>query len=361
MLTHPKTIWLTAAWAAVVVLVTGALAVGSLGPGPLTNPAGAPGLTVQNDEEEDQRVCPPTERNCSVEREEGENQPGNPGEQEGGSDGGEQVCTYGDGGGPILAADQRGDRPAIVRVAQGGRVVPCYINGRGWYDGTGCYYGPPAFNHDNTPPEGSTANEGQYYQVHCIYGFIGNAMLFDALLRHEWVEFADVPTVSPLELAQRAVASVGLDGVEFRLAPPETGAGLVGLPVWLGVARPGVDNTVWGPTSDLECDGGLCVQITAWVTKVEWDMGDGTVFTCPAGTHKVWQPGMDFLAPTGCHHIYHQSSRDLPGGRYPITATSTWFVEWETTSGGGQESDLETTRDSETSLQVDEIQVLTGS
>lgn len=356
MLTAARTWLLPAASVTVAALIAGVAVPAALEPDRVADPAGAVVLTVQEDDDE---ICPPTERDCTVEREEDPEDPGNPDEDGGG--GGDGVCTYGSDG-PITASDENGEEAAMVLVAQNGREVPCYIEGRGWYDGTSCYYGPPSFNFDTTPPEGSSEEDGQWYQVHCIWGFTGDTMLFEALFEHRWVEFGDVPTVSPEELAQRAIAAVGLDGVEFRLAPPSTGAGLVGLPVWLGVADdPG--STYWGPiTSEPQCDGDLCVEITAEVTSVEWNMGDGTVFTCDRDQHTVWQRGThDFLAPgNNCHHNYQQASRNQTDGRYQISTTSNWSVEWTTTSGGGESGQLPASRPATTSMQIDEVQVLTG-
>ncbi|KJY29904.1 ATP/GTP-binding protein, partial [Streptomyces sp. NRRL S-444] len=44
-----------------------------------------------------------------------------------------------------------------------------------------------------------------------------------------------------------------------------------------------------------------------------------------------------------------------PGGRYPVTATTTWDIAW---SGAGQTGTITTTRQSTTSLAVGELQVL---
>jgi hypothetical protein len=307
---------------------------------------GAPVALIAQGEDE---VCPPGERECRIEDEQEQTGPGQPGNEGGGGGGG--GCTW-TGGGPVLAS----------LAAQTTIQIPCYLDLYGWYGGDSCYYGdPPLLVDAPAPPQGKTDADGRWYWASCffdIFQFNGEWILNGfADIRWQWFDFDDIPTVSPEELAMRAIASVGLDGVAYRLAPPETGAGLVGLPVWLGVA--GSPNA-WGPvTGGPECDGGLCVSITAQVTSVQWNMGDGTVLTCQRNQHVAWQRGMDFLAPRdNCHHYYHQASRRLADGRYQISATSNWLVEWESTSG--LTGSISTTRASATSLQINEIQVLTG-
>lgn len=357
MLMISRKLWLVATLAATLALVGGiatAATLHRLDSGGDRGPAGATGLTAQPEDEVEPPVCPPGQRECGKDVEEG----GEEGGQEGGGDGGgggggDGRCYFNGGsGGPISVGDHR-PAPRAVLIAQNRVEVPCTLDGGWWYDGEKCYYGPPAFNFDTTPPEGVSEDEGRWYQLRCLLGVDGDTLFFDAALRHQWVEFDDIPTVTPQELVQRAIARIGLDGVEFQLAPPVTGAGLVNLPVWLGVSQePG--STTWGPIEDSECDGGLCVAIHAQVTGVAWNMGDGTEFTCAPGEHKVWQPGMDFLAPgDACHHYYRRD------GNFEITATSTWTVDWETTSGGGETGVETTERTSVANLQINEIQVLT--
>jgi hypothetical protein len=311
-------------------------------------PAAPVDLIAQGDQGDQEEVCPPGQRDCEFGDEESQTSPGQPGDQGGGGGG----CFWTRGDGSIRAS----------LAAQTTIQIPCYLDLYGWYGGDSCYYSdPPLLVPVPSPPKGETAEDGRWYWATCffdIFQFNGDWILNGfADIRWQWFDFDEVPTVSPEELALRAIVSIGLDGVDFQLAPPQTGAGLVGLPVWLGVA--GSPNA-WGPiTGGPECDGGLCVSITAQVTTVEWDMGDGTEFTCQRNQHRVWQRGMDFLSPgDNCHHYYHQASRGLADGRYQISATSNWLVEWESTTG--LTGSVTTSRSATASLQIDEIQVLTG-
>lgn len=328
-----------------------------------TTPSGPPtaaALAAQGEDEEDE-ICPPGQRDCEIGREDPGNDPDNPDGGDGGGGGG--ACTFDNGSDTITVADDGSHAIEMVLAAQSGEVeVPCYLDGMGWYDGVSCYYGSlPATFHEPLP-EGKTEEDGRYYQKWCMLAVEGvlpnQTQIFDGVFRWEWVDYEDVPTMTPEELARLAIANVGLDGVEFQIAPPTTGSGLVNLPVWLGITE--TPNT-WGEIGAEECNSGLCVAISARVTSVEWNMGDGTVFTCTREQHKVWTRDKDFLSPGDdtCHHYYRQASRDQPDGRYQITATSTWTVNWQTTSGGGETGTIPTTRPSETSIQIDEIQVLT--
>lgn len=317
-------------------------------------------LIAQPEEDDGGAVCPPGEADCEVTDEDetggGGDDDGNDGSNNGGGGGG--ACTY------TVSTVIAAALAAQTRTFE----VPCYRSDAGWYDGNGCYYGdfPPireATGGIPAPPEGKTEEDGRWYYLRCISNvqFFGDIVNYTVLTveRWEWVDFEDVPTITPEQVAQAWFASITLDPVQIRLAPPAGTSGLVGLPVWLGLNY--TENSL-GPIVDPDgqhCIDGVCVTIEAVVTTVDWAMGDGNSVSCEPGQHKVWQQGIDFRAPgTNCHHYYHQTSRDQAGGQYQITATSNWVVNWSDTSGPGEP--LTTSRDATVSLQIDEIQVLTG-
>lgn len=345
-----KRIWLMVALFALVT-ATGASTAWQLAGPDRSLQSGA--LIAQDQEPDPDEICPPGERECSFEDE--ENQQEGEGNSEGGGNSGGGTCTW--------TGPPRDVLPAAA--AQEETIeIPCYHPGWGWYGGDSCYYGEfPAMAEVPAPPEGKTEEDGRYYWASCFWSieqFNGQWIMnpAPAVAQWRWFDFEDVPTLSPEELALRALATVTLDPVEFQLSPPETGAGLVGLPVWLGIAD--TPNTLGPITSEPQCDGDLCVEITAEVTEVAWEMGDGTpAFPCQPDEHVTWQPGMDFLTPDDCHHYYHRSSRGQPDGKYEITATSTWSVSYTSTSGIA-DTLPPVPRTATTSLQIDEIQVLTG-
>jgi hypothetical protein len=100
------------------------------------------------------------------------------------------------------------------------------------------------------------------------------------------------------------------------------------------------------------------VVARAEATGIEWNLGDGNTVRCDEGV--AWRPGMDVRHPP-CGHPYARASRDLPGGVYRISATTTWALAW-TTEGlpeqRGGEFVLQAT--STTTLRIDEVQVVNG-
>jgi hypothetical protein len=301
--------------------------------------------------------CPSWNPRCEFsQHEDGANPPDRPG---GGPSGG-GVCTFDNGSGHLTVADGSGGTVEFVLVAQAGEVViPCHHPEHGFY-ADGCFWriSPPLLLLPKEPPAGADEADGAYYLGTCIAQVIGELpnqdYLMQAAMFFRWFENGEIPVVTPEQVARDWLAGVTLYGVGFQLAPPETGSGLVTLPVWLGVTE---TETTWGPIADQHCIGGVCISLTALVTAVDWAMGDGASLTCSREQHVAWQPGMNYLQPgDNCHHYYHRASRDQPGGKYQITATSTWTVDWQGTGDAGQ---LTTTRGATVALEIDEVQVLT--
>lgn len=349
MLTIPKRALLAATLTATILVAAGLVMASMLTPAGLDHQAGTANLIAQGGGDCGDRNCDVWDDDPGGDGDNGGESPG------GGGGGGDGACYFGGGGGgPITVSDHRGQAASVILTAQGRTEVPCFLEGYGFYGGDGCYYGDfPSIRPIPPPPEGKTEEDGRYYYLSCLAS--ANPLTFYLSERWVWVDNADVPTVTPEQVARAWLASITLDGVSLQIAPPpDSGAGLVGLPVWLGVDTS--DTNSWGGISDSHCISGVCVSISAQVTSVDWNMGDGTTFTCSRDEHRSWQRGMDFRSPTGCHHYYQRASRHQPGGRYPITATSHWLVEWSATSASGT---LTTERTATTSIQIDEIQVLT--
>ena len=160
------------------------------------------------------------------------------------------------------------------------------------------------------------------------------------------------PPVDPRVLAEQAIASLIMRAPEIRMAPPpgSTG-GLVGLPVWMWTER---GEEFLGPTRQSVSAGGVTVAAVGEVSRIAWDMGDGTTVVCGAGT--PYPPGAEDESPD-CGHVYAQaSSRHVAGGGpWPITATSTWTVTW---SGGGLSGTETLELSSSSELFVGELHVL---
>lgn len=361
MLVMPtKRLLLTAAVTAAAMLATG------LGLAAVLTPAGGYGSTSAAGADPAAAAegpqCDPSDPNCeSVEDTD-------PGEVPEGLD--EETGVAGDGRCyfPRATLIQVSDHVEWVEVPCGGDGV-FYRDGCYWHEeGPGTMHAYPGaqFNPDpppEDPPPGKSAEDGRYYWRICIRGIApdGTSLLFNSFASWEWLDFADAPTITPGQVARAWLATVELTGPQFALAPPESGAGLVGLPVWLGVEQ---STTAWGPNPaagpESYCISGVCVSIQARVTEVAWQMGDGASFTCARDRHVVWRSGMDFLSPGGnCHHYYQVTSRHLPDRRYPVTATSTWTVSWSS-EVSDVDGSYEVDRDAEVGIRIDEVQVLTN-
>lgn len=101
----------------------------------------------------------------------------------------------------------------------------------------------------------------------------------------------------------RAFNELGLRGPEIGTAPPETGAGLVGMPVWLWTE---VSDQTWGEPVASASAGGVTVTARAQARKIDWHMGDGRdPVTCGAG--RAWRPGDDPARPA-CGYVYAAES-----------------------------------------------------
>ncbi|WP_318218982.1 hypothetical protein [Streptomyces sp. SCL15-6] len=59
-----------------------------------------------------------------------------------------------------------------------------------------------------------------------------------------------------------------------------------------------------------------------------------------------------------CGHRDTHTSSGQPGERFPLTATSTWTVDWEVTGGGADSGQLTEIRTSTVGVRVGELQVV---
>ncbi|WP_344076249.1 ATP/GTP-binding protein [Streptomyces crystallinus] len=167
------------------------------------------------------------------------------------------------------------------------------------------------------------------------------------------VWLADPPpqaTVDPAILAQRAVDSMTLRGPDIA-SPRASGRYTVGVPVWMWVNQ---SATTYGPNTASASAGGITVTATANVSKIVWTMGDGSAVTCNGpGTPYVSSQEMA-QSPT-CGHLYSKTSAGAQRGKFPVTATSTWTINWQ---GGGQAGQLTEVRQTNMQVAVGEVQVV---
>ncbi|WP_327580098.1 ATP/GTP-binding protein [Streptomyces sp. NBC_00145] len=189
--------------------------------------------------------------------------------------------------------------------------------------------------------------KGAVYQVNCpATGRVGTV----------WVPQGNAPgapTIDPEVVAQQAVDSMKLVGPDIAINPKPGGRGLVGMPVWMAV---GQSPTTYGPNSASATAGGVTVTATAKVKSIVWNMGDGTSVTC-SGPGTVYRKSFGMKQSPDCGHVYKQTS-DSAGGKFKVSATATWAVDWQVAGGGGETGQLTEVRNSQVALTITESQAV---
>ncbi|MEU5721227.1 hypothetical protein ABZ783_05320 [Micromonospora sp. NPDC047738] len=265
--------------------------------------------------------CPPGQNDCNV----WDDDPGVPGPGGGGNTGG-----GGNGGG------------TAPKCQWNGRAIPCYHDELGWFNNAdGCYY--KLAEPQQAAPEGK-----QWYLQTCNGGDLGAQTM---VLRDAPPPGYGAPP-DPEELARRALASITLLPPRIAVAPRRSkGPGLVGLPVWMWASG---GSSYFGPLRASASDRGLTVRITARVTRIVWNMGDGSSITCrkPGTPYAADGPRAGLTSPDcGYHRGYARA------GTYQVSATTYWTVRWV---GGGASGDIAQSRVSGTvPVQINELQVVT--
>ncbi|MGI5211389.1 hypothetical protein [Plantactinospora sp. CA-290183] len=269
--------------------------------------------------------CPAGQPHCNV-------WDNDPGDDTGGDDGGGSDTGGGDGSGGGSRVCKKDD----------GTTVPCYDNLRGWFNSDDdCYY-----KRAEPQPAGVPAGQTAYF-VSCSSGLANS----DTVFLPDPPPGFDPP--DPEQVARDLLASLPLARPVIRTAP-QGRPGLVGIPVWL------YDASSWNTEEESDEVGGVSVSIAATPNRIVWAMGNGDTETCAtagipfrAGAHDPRRPPGDACAYPG----YPRSSRGQDGGAYEITATKHWRVPW---SGGGESGVLTASLSDTGSIQIDELQVVTG-
>jgi hypothetical protein len=259
---------------------------------------------------------------------------GNPGGRSSGDEGGATGKPASDEAEAGRSSANDDGRPACVRTDGGKpRPVPCTTARGIWQADAECY--ASATPSDPQPPPSSAVwehfdedfgvgqDQGAVYN--CYYPETGETYL---------IYLFDPPTAAeapptPGEVARQAVAKLDLRAIEIGMAPQPPATAVVGLPVWLWVAAP--SDETFGPATATATERGVTVTVTARVTDIVWDLGDGTTVSCDAGT--AYQAKFGAAESPDCGHTFLRESGGQPGGAYTVTARSAWTVEW---AGAGQ-------------------------
>jgi len=153
----------------------------------------------------------------------------------------------------------------------------------------------------------------------------------------------------PEDLARRLLASIDFEAPEigmFLKADSTARMTYVGWHTWLWAAPS--SQLQWGPVSDSISEAGVSVSLTAKVTGLTWEMGNGDSVSCGKGTpwSAVATGGRNVASPD-CGYVYPED------GRYTVTVTSDWAVEWQ---GGGRSGSLPFSLSRDADVVVGELQ-----
>lgn len=248
---------------------------------------------------------------------------------------------------PIDSGRSEPEKPRSCEY--GGRPVQCESALGSWssYASSWCRLLP------NQPPMSDPVWGGE--QTGQIYsctrpGFEGLPDEWGAVLR--WLPAPpEAAPPDPRELAQRLFASIDFQAPEIGIFPRGDSTqrmSYVGWNMWLWAAP--TSELQWGPITDSISEGGVTVTLTATVSELVWDMGNGDSLTCGKGT--PWSEsatGGRNVASPDCGYLYETD------GTYTVTATSNWDVQW---SGGGQSGTIPLTLSRDAQVIVGELQSL---
>lgn len=235
--------------------------------------------------------------------------------------------------------------PTVCRY--GDQEVPCEAEGFFWNASQACYARLADPQPAPADPVWGGRTEGVIVECrppHCVVEGVGGD---DCYVDYYWAAAGPGVGPSPRELAERAVEVMSLRAIAIGIVPEDLPdrVGLVGMPTWMWVADPGESTT--GPITRTASAGGVTVTATARIDRIVWSMGDGATVACGVGTPYVDEYGS--ASSPDCGHRYTQQ------GRYTVTATSYWTVEW---AGGGQSGTIPLSFADSTQITVGEAQVL---
>ncbi|MFD7205958.1 ATP/GTP-binding protein [Streptomyces sp. NPDC059893] len=264
------------------------------------------------------------------------------------SDTQESAGQPGGHGKPASSGGSSVKKPKCHDSLQSNVEVPCTLDGLGtWSNAHNCYFKAA----DLQPPAGDPAREGHAADDGAVYNaYCPN----NPNMQNMW--FAQPPNgaaaaVDPRVLALQAVKKMTLLGPDIGIAPKPGGKGVVGMPVWMWANDA---PNAWGPVVASASAGAVTVTATAKVSKVAWSMGDGSKVVCN-GRGTAYKAAFGKKVSPDCGYRYDQPSTEAPSGKYHVTATATWTIDWQ---GGGQSGQLTEVRANAVDITVAEVQVL---
>ena len=156
--------------------------------------------------------------------------------------------------------------------------------------------------------------------------------------------------VDPVDLIPDA-----LDRVTTQLAAPipainpdATAGGIVNLGMWLAIDDPGT-------TTARAALAGVWAQVTATVSGIDVDLGNGDTVACDGLGTPIPDAALDSLDQGPCGYTYRRSSPD--DDPYQLAITAVYDIAW-TTSNGANGTLADIRRTITVDYDVDEIQTI---
>lgn len=199
---------------------------------------------------------------------------------------------------------------------------------------------------------GHKPGDGAIYTRVCLSDALGAAAGAQIVPQVFWAAEAPAANVDPEQLAREAVDRMLLTGPDIA-SPRAAGKYIVGVPMWMWVNE---SPTTFGPNTASASLAGVTVTATAKVSKIDWKMGDGSTLTCQ-GSGTAYQASYGKQESPTCGHTYSRTSASQSAGKYGVTATAMWIVEWQV-NGGGETGQFTETRQSQAQVAIGELQVV---
>jgi hypothetical protein len=245
-------------------------------------------------------------------------------------------------------------QPGPTSCQNGDKEVACSSDMGSWSNSDQCYW--RLADPQKAPPPGKSPSDGAWYDCTQPPATSGSTTPGVAIVSTRWLDQPPpgVNKMTPSQAAAQLLRQFTFQGVPIGIVPEAKpgSMGSVGLPVWMWVATQTQDN--YGPWTQSATIGGVAITGTAKVTSIDWAMGDGGVVSC-ANPGTPYQDGYGVAPSPTCGYIYSRMSKDQPGGKYTVTATSHWTFDWQ---AAGQAGASNTTVQSNTQLDIGEMQTV---
>jgi hypothetical protein len=205
----------------------------------------------------------------------------------------------------------------VAMCTNQGKQIPCVTGDGVWFAAHQCYAQPlrPQPGPQSPAWQGHSPDEGQVWVCVTYAGPVTGGYWF-------FVANGETPAlIDPADVAANAVGQLPLEVPAVHLAPSPPDLTFVGLATWLWI-----ESSQWHDLSLTVTAGGTGVTVRAHPVRVTWDLTEGST-TC-SSPGRPWVPNMSSRASTDCSYTFDSVSSGEPGGRYRVTATLTYQVDW---------------------------------